>query len=601
MEPEERTRDIYEQLPFYPKPPLPPLPEPGDLQSLEGIGLRLTPFSRALVRTMGRLTGFHRFQQHLPGRLESVLRRTELRGGGLYAPVISATLALADDPRGIDPFSRAATLLFAARSLYDDLQTGRLPPDQSHGEPLEMGQYPNLFSTCLIVEGRRARMYKSKTITRVAVAVAQRLYILNIGDLGQETSFECLRDSLAALTEAAQREPHKDGEPAPGWLTCGGHLTQLKIFTRMQRNEINRQSLHALRNCFLTLCLDLDTHPTGDADAASLAHMGNPGNRWYHASLQLVVFGNAKACAICNFSAYLDGNTMMRGAAELQARAALLPVVSGPLSLAGQRDTQGLAVSELHWQIQPQWLHQAQEDFRQVQDHQPATFDLPGYGKEFFAALGAAPVPTFILSLELAARRLTGRTPRVTQFLAMSRYRCMDLLTAVVTTPEVERCVDELLKDDLEPVQAKASLQAAVASQQEAIRRVRQALPLDELMALYTGTLRPFRAMGVYLFQQSIFGILRRLSLFQPVGREIIVSHPEIYPQVPVVGRPGARLPYVRDFGLHYQIMEDRLVLTWMPGVNWTVSNAELVKILVESLEWLRARLSGQYETQPPA
>jgi hypothetical protein len=77
----------------------------------------------------------------------------------------------------------------------------------------------------------------------------------------------------------------------------------------------------------------------------------------------------------------------------------------------------------------------------------------------------------------------------------------------------------------------------------------------------------------------------------RPAEREILVSHPEIYPGVPVVGRPGVRLPYVTCFGLRYQIWEDKTVVTVMPGVRWKTPNADLAGLLKSNLEKTQALL----------
>jgi len=67
--------------------------------------------------------------------------------------------------------------------------------------------------------------------------------------------------------------------------------------------------------------------------------------------------------------------------------------------------------------------------------------------------------------------------------------------------------------------------------------------------------------------------------------REILVSHPTIYEEIPVVGRPGIRLPYVKYFGLHYQIFEDKVVVTVMPGLDWQVPNTEFIQALKSNLD----------------
>jgi hypothetical protein len=82
-------------------------------------------------------------------------------------------MALDDDPRRLSWEDRAATLLFGAREFHDDIRSGALPPDMHRGQALEMGLYPNLFSTCLIVDGKRSRIFKSRKTDHVVVAVAR--------------------------------------------------------------------------------------------------------------------------------------------------------------------------------------------------------------------------------------------------------------------------------------------------------------------------------------------------------------------------------------------------------------------------------------------
>jgi len=570
----ERTRDIYERVGGYPQPPLVPLPEFGDLSSLERLGIRLTPTSRRIVRAAIALTGFGAFWRRMPEGLETLLRRTNLRGPGLFAPVISATLALADDSRPLSPFERAATLVLGARSLYDDLKAGRLPADERDGQPLEMGQYPNLFSTSLIVEGKQPRVFKSTSTSQITVMSGGRIWLLE----GGEATLRQLSEALAAIAGPATERPGGEQELSPAILTSAGHLLQLRIWPRLQSIPRNAESLAALRHSFLAICLDLDAAPATHAEAALLAHSGNPGNRWQHSSLQLVVFGNARACAVCNFSAYLDGNTMMRGASEIQRRAAACP-------LQETKPEKALPpASRLEWVLRREDLERAQASLRPLLDRQQATFEITGIGKDFFDAHGLPAVPAFVVALQRAANRLTGQRPRITQFLSMSRYRAMDLTTAEVTTPEVLEFVERWDRDA-----SLALLRQAIDSQTRECRKARRYLNLFEMFALFlnSGT----RAQRLY--RSWIAGaaalLLRRLGFMQRSRREILISHPEIYPEIPVVGRPGIRLPYVKYFGLHYQILPQRIVITLMPSVTWTIPNTQVVAELKAALDALRS------------
>jgi hypothetical protein len=420
--------------------------------------------------------------------------------------------------------------------------------------------------------------------------VGKRLYVLQVGDLGSETTIEQLQAALTELVERAQRNGNEAEQPPAGILTAANHPTQCQIFGKLQQIEVNKASLSALRHSLLTLCLDLDSRPSSYADATLAAQSGNCENRWYHSSLQLVVFGNAKASAICNFSAYLDGNTMMRGASEIQQRAAAYRVAD-----SDRHDVVRLpAATELSWKIDDAFIQQARQDLQTVQDHQQATFEIEGIGRAFFTAHNVEPVPAFIVALQMAAKRLTGDMVAITQFLNMSRYRCMDLVTANVTTPEVTRFVDYVGGDGAQDDRAEELLREAVTSQVQACRKARRYLDLDDIFSLFIRTRSGLRRRYVVAVVALALMLLRVLGLFKPIPREVLVSHPELYPNIPVIGRPGIRLPYLKHFGLHYQIWEDRIVVTLMPSVSWAIPNTKLIDELHESLTRLRSIIASE-------
>lgn len=596
MNTDERSRDLYEGAGMYPQPPLVPLPPPDTQAELAALGIRPTPLARTIYDLTRAASGFRRFQRELPHRLEQLLRTCDVRGAYLFAPIMAATIALADDPRPVDALDRAATLVLAAQGLYLDLVSGRLPPDTSRGQPLEMGLYHNLFSTCLVVDAGKARLFKSVRTTTVAVAIAGRLYMLELGAPGAGTRWADVRADLARLVAEASRSPRASGEPAPGMLTAADHATQLKVFTLLARSPVNAASLHQLRHAFLTICLDLEAQPQSYDAAATLAHSGNCANRWFHSSLQLVVFGNGRACAICNFSAYLDGNTMMRAAMELQRRASACPVVAG-------RDEPARPLSSaraLDWQIDPGHIRLAERDLQPVLDPQQAVFTLEGLGRRFFKDRGGPPVTAFILALQLATARLLGEPARVDQFLVMSRYRHMDLTTADVTTPATRRLIAALIGDRPSPPALSTLLAEAIESQDQLYHQARQHLPFDDVLALFLCSRTGAQQMKVSLLHGGARMALHALGLQRVAPREVLVSHPEIYPEAPIVGRPGVRLPYVRYFGLHYQILDDKTIVVVMPAIDWSVPNTRLIAELRASLEQIGQIFVGEEPSQPP-
>ncbi|MEA3439585.1 MAG: choline/carnitine O-acyltransferase, partial [Chloroflexota bacterium] len=404
MDTNERSQDIFEQIEGYAKPPLIPLSEPNDLRTLEYMGLKPDRAAHGIMNAAMAVSGFNAFQKELPENLEDLLRRSNLRCGGLFAPIHSASLALEDDARNLTPIQRAATLLFGAKTLHDDIWSASFPPDMYKDKILEMGQYPNLFSTSLVVDGNLARIYKSKSISQITVLIDGRIFILETGELGKETDIELLIKTLEGLREQTVQHPRSGDQPPVGILSCADHLTTVQTFKELIKSEINRTSFNLLRHSYLTLCLDLDSYPETDAEAARMAQSVNNENRWHHASFQIVVFGNAKACTLFNFNAYLDGNTMMRSGAEVQKRAASYSLISENLKSSNNL----IPVKELPWEIPDEFIQKARHDIDGIRDTQQATFELEGIGTETFNKYNVPAVPVFILALQMTADEFAG-------------------------------------------------------------------------------------------------------------------------------------------------------------------------------------------------
>ena len=177
---QERTKDVYESIGGYPKPSLVSLPNIHNFDTWEQAGFKNCLFSRFSIKTVILLTGLGSFCMKLTQHLEEVLRKHNGRLPGLFAPVISATLVIKDDPACFSPTERAASLVIAARHFYHDLYAGKLEPDRHKDSILEMGQYPNLFSTCLKIDKKRVKMYKSKETSRINVALARKFYSMEM-------------------------------------------------------------------------------------------------------------------------------------------------------------------------------------------------------------------------------------------------------------------------------------------------------------------------------------------------------------------------------------------------------------------------------------
>ena len=99
--------------------------------------------------------------------------------------------------------------------------------------------------------------------------------------------------------------------------------------------------------------------------------------------------------------------------------------------------------------------------------------------------------------------------------------------------------------------------------------------------------------MGVTLSTLATLKLLKRVGLHRPVERQVLISHPSIWPEVALLGRSGVRLPYIKHFGLHYQVHADRSVMTFMPGVDWKIPNEVVAEELGRALSAVRDITTG--------
>ncbi|MGD9898904.1 MAG: choline/carnitine O-acyltransferase, partial [Calditrichaceae bacterium] len=546
------------------------MPDTAEMNNPEGLGLKNHFISRLVLSLTKKMLGFDAFYKELSGNPEPILRRCDLREPALFAPIISATLALKDDPGVNDPLSRAATLILGARSLYKDINSAGLKPDMHRGQILEMGQYPNLFSTCQVVDGQSAHIFKSTERSQITVIVNSQIYILNVWPTDENPSVNRLRTALENLVLDAN---HSAGD-APGILTAASNRSQFRGFKKLRKVKINRDSLEIIKHSFLTVCLDLNEKPDDYAEAARMIHSSNYQNRWFHSSLQIVVFGNAKAGIICNFSTYLDGNTMVRAAAEIYCRSAELN--QSNTKTAGNKELP--PAMRLKWNFDPSILELAKKDLHLITDDQRATFEIQGIGKYFFQSHHLDPVSSFIVALQAALKSLTGKNVRIEQFLAMSKFRCMSLETAVVSTAEVLRMAELLTKCDGVNESKTSILQEALHSQRLACRKAREHLSSHIIMALFIRSKKGVKLFATLMVASISILFLRIMGMFNLLNREVIVSHPHNLPEVPIVGRPGIRLPYLKYFGLHYHILEDRIRITLMPSVKFSIPNEDVIE-----------------------
>ncbi len=576
---------IIERLPGYQDPPTAPLPPLISAIPLEDLGVNPTPASMNIHRKLWKLNGFWRFYHQLtPTELEHLLRTVNVRVPGLYSPVISATAVLHPSKRKVHWLQRATALVLAAISFYNDLLAGSVEQDFIKNHPLEMGEYPNLFGTVLTVKKHSVRLNKCQSCKWILVISNGWFYLIPI----KKEFHELFRLLEACYVDSQKRESALNR--SLGWITASENRVQYFSWHKLRKNPRNRSILEKINNTLFTLCLDAPLAPDSIEEAARLIHIDNPGNRFYLAGTQIVVFANGMAGALFNFTAYIDGNPMCRFTDELFKRSEVLLTQNrvDPDAIPPEEAPEPFAVS-----IPMPIIVKAKRSIRKIIDGQRHVFELPGYGRKAFGPFHRDAIPLTVLAIAAAVHELTGKVPYIDQFVSLAHFRALGLTRVNVTTPETVEASIHLNTEKPEAVIWNI-IEKSIQSQKNKIRNARMYMPVSILEILYLNSRRPLKKMWVFatILIRDLLIRFRRLKL-KPVT-DILLSHPRIVEGSSYLGRAGIRLPYVRQFGLHYFVYPEKLVLAYMPGVQWGIPNALMTVKIREKLDLIRFLIQQQ-------
>lgn len=536
------------------------------------------PLLRAALALWHRASGFVGFVRRLaasPEGIDDYLRRNDLLKYPDSLLELSYSMLLADDPEHTDAIDRAATLLAAAIDFHRRLRSGELEPDQRRGEPLEMGQYPHLFSTHLVPTPRGDVVYKSREDHFVVVMIAGRFYRMEVATADPPETGE-LKAGLLAVAELDRGAAPETG-PGLAPMSAVNRRRCGEIFEGLRGIEANHPPLEILENALLIVCLDLDRAPDTAAEACALVHSGNAANRWYHAGTQLVVFGNGKAGVLLSARHYIEGNVGARFAAEIQRRAARLSV--------GDRQTvagQAPKISRLHFTteglVDPEEL---EREIGGIVRDDPDTFEIAGAGEDLFRSHGVNPDAAFKLALLAASRELLAADVKMQQIATMSRYRSMCMVRAFVSTPQAVAFCDALDREP--PAECARLFRQALSAHAQALRDVRKGVWLPHVVGLFLRRGSRWQRWLTTRFVSLVRATCSRI--------DVVTSHPARHPEVVLFGRPGVRLPYVRYYGLHYQIRSDKIEMIFMPARRWRADLAELAGVVERKIDQIRRLL----------
>jgi hypothetical protein len=561
MRGEQRTEDlayeVYGEL-EAPSGPPPLLAEAAYRAQFE----RDSPFPLALSRRLYSAAGIGRFLWRLheePGEYERMLRTQDVRLSMTSLLALNATLALEDDEAHPEMCQRAAALVVAAWQFFEDLLGGRQSVDRHRGAPLEMGQYGNLFSTCLRPRGACRRVFKPPHSDFVVVVAGGTLHRLELGPQGARRSAEELRLDLELVARVAPRGSQAR-RAASTAITSAGYLERVAGTNLLRLDPDNRRTLDTVSRALFVLCLDLESRPLGVPALARSIHATESWNRWHMASLQIVVTANARAGMMTSFPCGLDGNVVVRFAAQVQRTATAMRWAAAP---AGAR-TSGVAPLPLR---APEGLvaraHASTRTFlRDDADH----FFIPGIGDRLFRSCGISSDGAFTLALLFALQRLEGRNACIMEHVSQAQFRNMGVSMAAVSTDAAVAFVELVAGGRFDPARAFELLQRASDAHRSVMREARSSMPLKWLALHFVR-----RTHGLVTIPAFLVALASGATRY-----DCIISQPRTEPEVVACGRPGIRMPVVDVVAAHYYLHDGHTEVIYMPSSRTSLSAAAI-------------------------
>ena len=538
-----------------------------------------------LFRMWGRYGGVNHFLNKLRDEKlsEPYLRKVDYRRCSLPPMSVCASMVFDDDASKTDQATRAASLVHSALRFQDDLLSGRLEPDKFRHDPGEMGQYPNLFSTCMVSSGAATRIHKSTKNNHIVVLCRSRQYKVKVRDGGNTVTAEQIRHCFNSVLKIAEQS--ESGSRA-SLISNADMRYRAEVEALVQSDPDNRTSMELLNNAIFIVCLDHQS-PRDDVEASVLTHGKNYLNRWFHASQQLVIFTNGRAGCVINFRCYVDGNVQTRTMSEVVGRAK-------HMTFAADVPDAKIPMEPLKWNLEKDSDDLLDRVEKVVQDnlcmHNPL-HRIEGIGREVFKTCGVRPDAAFTFALTCAGKRVWGKTPNVQQAVSMSRYRGVPVTFPMITTQRVYETVDALATQPLKGNIDARQLIQLLEDQVEYVRNWRRKLPYTTWLPWMFKTTTPFKRF-------LMFNVLRQVNPYLAPDTHLAISHPAARTGVNYLGRPGVCSDVVEFSTIHYYLFDRRIDMVFAPS---TRSRDQLPEFVAEVERCVREVLAVLSENRRAA
>lgn len=477
---------------------------------------------------------------------------------------LNFSVLLDDEPIRSSAIDRASRLVVAALELHERLQAGTYQIDSLAGQAQDMSEFFNIFGTSLIPGAVADRITHAPPGKAHFVVLCRGRFF----EVPIPTNVSC-RSLGPVFKGEFERIALDAGRSQEGSTTQVALLSACdrdfgySARSRMADDWQNEASFESLKNALFIVALDLDLEPNQFAEAARLVHSGNTSNRWYDAGLQIVVFGNSSSGLVFSQRNHIDGNVGARFASDLHRLAQssiqnFVQDIEFPQATSPSPGAPTLS-TELRFRCPRETLETARERICLVTRNEQDSFRVSGTGSSFFKRHGMSPDVAFMIALHHASARFFKRPLKIFQIFSMGHFRHVGIGVTCVSFKALERVLKQI--EGTPSAEHRRNLGVIEREHKAWISKLREGMPLHHVFHCYLT-----RSSKV---QRTLFQGLLRLIGFESFRADVITSHPKEFPGIAAFGRPGVVLPYLKYYGLHYEIHPERIELIFMPGIKW--------------------------------
>jgi carnitine O-acetyltransferase len=301
--------------------------------------------------------------------------------------------------------ARTAQLLEASAQFVNLVKTEALPTDMEKTTPLDMSQYPKLFSSTRIPGYSRDtfQTLADKNARHVLVISRGQYFLINILD---DAGIPLPATSIASQLVTVDQQALSTGQNfyPLGPLTGQDRLRWSFNYSHLSSLENNAAALNTLESSLFVVCLE-DSAPNTINEAGQIVlHGPSSFNRYYDKSIQLIVFQDGRTGINFEHTGF-DGHTVLTYVSNIHAYKAdlskLKPVQSS------------FSVTKLTFSLDDKLKNEitaAQLDFQaRSSTLSSAYLDWNGHGKKFITASGFSPDAYVQMAFQLTQKRLFGK------------------------------------------------------------------------------------------------------------------------------------------------------------------------------------------------